>query len=332
MIAWARPATGRVGLAVAAMLAVSPAPALAHGGGASATELREDWMSAWSAPPVQLAFAGVLAVLYGVRARRLGKRLPLWRKACFAAGLLVMAIALCSPIDPIGEEALFSVHMLQHALLGSLAPLLMVLGLTGPVLRPLLKYHLVQRLQVLAHPLVAFPIWVASLVVWHLPPIYEAAVENGPVHALQHTTIFTAAALLWAPVAEPLPAPEWFRTGRKLAYVALIWVVGLIFVNILWFSGSVFYPRYEETAPIWGMSALQDQGNAGSVFMVEHMLIVQVALVLLSIRMAREVSLQQRLLEAGLDGTTVRRAVRYGRAEILARERGIATRSRPGID
>ncbi|MDX6555678.1 MAG: putative rane protein [Miltoncostaeaceae bacterium] len=327
-----RTLSARLALALTGVLALFPASALADGDAGSAAELHDDWMSAWIAPPAQLTVIVVLALLYGVRARRLGRRLPLWRKGCFAAGLLVMAIALCSPIDPVGEEALFSVHMLQHALLGSLAPLLMVLGVTGPVLRPLLRYHVVQRLQVLAHPLVAFPIWVASLVLWHLPPLYDLAVDNDPVHALQHTTIFTAAALLWAPVAEPLPAPEWFRTGRKLAYVALIWVVGLIFVNVLWFSGSVFYPRYEATAPIWGMSALQDQGNAGSVFMVEHMLIVLVALAVLSIRMAREGSLQQRLLEAGLDGTTVRRAVRYGRAEILARERGIATRSRPGID
>jgi cytochrome c oxidase assembly factor CtaG len=327
----ARTIPARLALAAGAVLAAFPASALADGD-ATAAELHDDWWSAWSAPPAQIAVIAILAVLYGVRARRLGKRLPLWRRACFAAGLVVMAIALCSPIDPIGEEALLSVHMLQHALLGSLAPLLMVLGVTGPVLRPLLRYHVVQRLQVLTHPLVAFPIWVASLVVWHLPPIYEAAVAHDPVHALQHTTIFTAAALLWAPVVEPLPGPEWFRTGRKLAYVALIWVVGLIFVNIFWFSGTVFFPRYEDTAPIWGLSALQDQGNAGSVFMVEHMLIVLVALAVLSVRMAREGSLQQRLLEAGLDGTTVRRAVRYGRGEILARERGIATRSRPGID
>ena len=105
--------------------------------------------------------------------------------------------------------------MAQHVLIGELAPLAIVAGLTGPLLRPLLAYHWVQRLRVLAHPLVAWPLWALNLYLWHLPFLYEAALGHDCVHALEHVSFFTAGALFWAPVLEPLPAPAWFGSGRK---------------------------------------------------------------------------------------------------------------------
>lgn len=327
-----RVSPGRLSIAGGFLLALAAAaPALGHGG-ASAGDLAEEWPSRWSLPPLQVGLILVAALLYGWRARRLGARLPRWRRVSFAAGLLTLVLALCSPIDPVGEDGLFAVHMLQHALLGSLAPLLIVLGLTGPMLRPVLRLRWVRSLRGLAHPLVALPLWVANLVIWHVPSIYEFGVVNGAAHALQHGTTFTVAALLWAPVAEPLPAPEWFGSGPKLVYLAAIWVIGLGFTNVFWFSGTVFYDRYEATAGAFGVSALQDQANAGSVFMAEHMIVVLVAMALLAMRLSREGALRQRLLEAGVDARSVRQAVRYGRAEALARRAGLSTGTRAGID
>ena len=103
-------------------------------------------------------------------------------------------LALNSPIDALGEQDFFFVHMLQHVLLGDLAPLCFVAGLTGPVLRPVLALRPVDRLRVLTHPLVALPLWAVNLYVWHLPFLYQAALAPLAVHALEHFLLLHRAA------------------------------------------------------------------------------------------------------------------------------------------
>lgn len=313
------------------VLLLASTPAVAHGG-ESSEALADHWWNAWTFSPEQIIPVALVAVLYGVRTRTLGRRLPIWRRACFYGGLFLFLFALVSPIDAVGEDGLFSVHMLQHAIIGGLAPLLVVLGLTGAVLQPLLRYHWVQRLSILGHPFVALPLWIAVLVFWHIPPVYEFGVENQIAHAFEHATFFGTTALLWVPVLEPLPAPEWFGTGAKLIYLGIVWFAGVVFVNFFWFSGTVLYDRYLDTAPDWGVSALEDQGNAGTVFMAEHMLLLLSALVVYGFRMASESAARQKLLEAGLDRRAVTRAVRHGRAEALAKSAGVTLKTRPGID
>ena len=264
------------------------------------------------------------AVLYGVRARRLGPRLPRWRAACFAGGVLVIGVSVASPIDPVGEDGLFAVHMLQHVLIGDIAALLLVLGVTGPILRPALALAWVQRLRFLAHPLVALPLWTGNLLVWHVPALYESALEYAPVHALEHLAFLTFGSLMWAAVIEPLPGPAWFGTGAKILYVGGVRAVETLLGNVLWFSGTILYPAYAATAPLWGATALEDQVNAGTVMMVEGGLVTLVAFVVLFFRMAKESEVRQALIEGGVDPAAARRAVRYGRGQALAERHGVA--------
>ena len=98
---------------------------------------------------------------------------------------MLVVVALNSPVDYIGEHDFFFVHMLQHVILGDLAPLCFVVGLTGPVLRPLLALRAVDRLRVLTHPLVALPLWAVDLYAWHVPFLYQAALHHSAVHALE---------------------------------------------------------------------------------------------------------------------------------------------------
>ena len=112
--------------------------------------------------------------------------------------------------------------MTQHILLGDLAPLCFVVGLTGPVLRPVLAIRPFDRLRILTHPFVALPVWAVNLYVWHLPFLYQAALHHCAVHALEHILFFTCGALMWSPVVETLPAPAWFGTGWKLGYVVVV--------------------------------------------------------------------------------------------------------------
>ncbi len=319
------------GAAVAALAA--PAVALGHGGaepGSRAESLRHDWPAAWRPAWVEIAIVAAAAVLYARRARRLGTRLPRWRAACFAGGLAVLLLASCSPIDAVGEDGLFAVHMLQHMLIGDLAALLLVLGVTGPVLQPALQFRAVQRLRALTHPMAACVLWAVFLVGWHIPVLYEAALDHPAVHAVEHATFLVGGVLMWAPLLEALPAPEWFGTGAKLAYVGVIRVVDMILANVFWWAGTAFYPHYAETAPLWGISALEDQGNAGTVMMAWTGTVTLIVATVLFFRMAREGELRQELIESGVDPAAVRRAVRYGRGELLAARHGIALGEPPG--
>ncbi|HWC07959.1 MAG TPA: cytochrome c oxidase assembly protein, partial [Solirubrobacterales bacterium] len=107
----------------------------------------------------------VAAGLYAKRSATLaakGRPVPLWRQLCFAAGLLTVFAAIASPIDYIAEELVIA-HMIEHLLIGDIASLLLVLGLTGPLLQPVLAIKAFDRLKVLAHPLIAFPLWAAIM-------------------------------------------------------------------------------------------------------------------------------------------------------------------------
>ena len=266
-------------------------------------------MGDWTLDPLQLAPIAMVGVAYGVRARTLAQRgapVPWWRIALFALGLLLLLVSIATPVAELGEER-FSFHMVQHILLGDLAPLALLVGLTGPLLRPVLALPPVHALRVLAHPLVALPLWIANLYLWHLPFAYEAAIENGFVHALEHLSFFTAGLLMWAPVVETLPAPAWFGSGAKLGYIVVVRLAETLLANVFLWSGELFYEPYAEVG-------LSDQAAAGAIMMIEGSVVTFAAFAWLFLRLFAEGERKQELIEAGADPRTVERAVRYGRA------------------
>ena len=278
-------------------------------------------LTSWTWDPAQLLLIAAAAFLYYRRAHTLAARgtpVPAWRRLVFALGLALAFLAVASPIHELGEREFFFVHMLQHILLGDLAPLCMVAGLTGPILRPVLAIPLFQRLRFLAHPLVAFPIWAVNLVLWHLPFAYQGALHHTAVHAVQHILFFTCGCLMWAPVVEVLPAPEWFGTGMKLGYIVAVRIVETILGNVFVWSGGVFYHYYEHPVERWGISAHADQGIAGGLMMIEGSIVTICALAWLFLRLGSESELHQKLLEEGVDPRAAGRAVRYGRGQELS--------------
>jgi putative membrane protein len=273
-------------------------------------------LTSWTFEPLQLVPVVVIACAYAMRARTLARRgqpVPGWRIGLFSLGIALLLLAVVSPIAEIGETELFSVHMVQHLLLGDLAPLCLLAGLTGPLLRPILALPGVMRLRVLANPLVAFPIWSANLVLWHLPAFYEAALGSSLVHALEHVAFFSAGIVLWLPVLETLPAPEWFGTGAKLAYIVGVRLVATIIGNVFIWAGAPFYDTYRTGDDYLGLSPGADQSLAGSLMMLEGSIVTVVAIAWLFLRMAQEGEVRQELIEQGHDPRLVRRAVRYRR-------------------
>ena len=281
-------------------------------------------LTSWTFDPLQLVPVALIGFLYARRARTLARRgapVPAWRLASFGLGLGLLVLALASPIHALGEEQFFWAHMVQHVVLGDLAALALVAGLTGPLLQPVLSFRLVQRLRVLAHPLVALPLWALNLYLWHLPVFYEAALRHDSVHAVEHLLFLAAGCLMWAPVVEVLPGPAWFGTGAKLGYIVLVRLLETVLGNVFLWSGSVFYTLYDHPVERWGISAHADQGIAGAVMMIEGSIVTLAALAWLFLRLAKEGELRQQLIEQGLDPGAVARAVRYGRGEELAARR-----------
>ena len=117
-------------------------------------------------------------------------------------------------------------HMVEHLLIGDIATLLLVLGLTGPLLQPILAIRFFDRLRILAHPLVALPLWALNLFFWHIPALYEP--PTGPRRCTRSSTrrfIFFGC-LMWMPVFGPLPKPGWFSAGWKVGYVIAVRFAG----------------------------------------------------------------------------------------------------------
>jgi putative membrane protein len=281
----------------------------------------------WTQAVVSLALVGAYAVPYIVRARTLrrrGRPVPVWRLAAFATGLVLIAGAASPPVDAAADGRL-SAHMLEHLVIGDLAPLALVLGLTGPLVAPLLRLPGIWALRGLAHPLVAVPVWIGALYVWHLRGAYEAAVAQPLVHVLQHACFFAAGAMLWLALLGPLPKPAWFGNGARVAYVTAVWLAGSMLAYALVWSSTVFYPHYARTAAAAGRSAGADQSAAGAAMLVEQSIVIVTLLGWLLARALRDAGRREELTElaaaAGvpLDEQRIARAVAAEQHEALAR-------------
>jgi len=275
--------------------------------------------------PVEVFPITIGGVAYWARARTLswdGRPVALWRQLCFGSGLLLISIALFSPIGHIAEELVIA-HMAEHLLIGDIATLLIVLGLTKGLLQPILSIRIFNRLQILAHPLVALPLWALNFYFWHIPVLYDAAYGTAPMHALEHTCFLFFGCLMWMPIFGPLPKPEWFTAGWKVGYVIAVRFAGAVLGNVLMWSGSVLYDVYGKGEQYWGISPIGDQSTAGAIMMVEGTFLALGVLAWIFFEVAREGSERQRLLELAeergfaLDARRAQRAVAAGHAELL---------------
>jgi putative membrane protein len=276
---------------------------------------------------IQLGPLLILAVLYARRVRTLAVQghhpVPGWRQACFYAGFVTIGAALTS----LGSDSqeLLSAHMVEHLLLGDVAALLIVLGLTGPLIAPILRIRLFDRLRVLAHPLVALPLWAIDLYVWHLPVLYQAALRHPGVHALQHAMFLGFGINMWMCLFGPLPMPTWFGNLGKLLYIVAVRLTGTVLGNVFLWSGTAFYPFYTHGDATWHVSPITDQNLAGAIMMIEESILTLGLLCWLFLRAAREGEERQDLLDfasaRGLELTEARaaRAVAAGRGAELRR-------------
>jgi len=178
-------------------------------------------------------------------------------------------------------DTMLSAHMLQHMLIGDLVPLLLVLAVRGPllvhlfpvwVMRPARKLGVHRLLGFLTRPVPAFTLWAAALGLWHVPALYDAALEHERLHAVEHLSFMAAGVVVWTVLLDPgrrRLLPGWRRFGYALALLAASGVLA----NTLILSYRPLYPDYtgEGVARPFSLSPLEDQDLAALVMMVEQL-------------------------------------------------------------
>jgi putative membrane protein len=213
----------------------------------------------------------------------------------FAGGMLALLVALASPLDRLGDDYLFSAHMVQHVLIGDVAPLLILLGLSRVIMRPATRRltRLERRLGPLASPATGIVAWLVLMYLWHIPALYDAAVEHPVVHLLEHVSFFSAGVALWWPLIQPVPMRRRLTGLQPIAYIGTA-KAGLAGLGIfLTWSTTAIYPYYEKTPRIWDLSPVEDQNVAGVIMMVEQSLTLALVLVALFIRMLAQSETEQ---------------------------------------
>jgi len=267
--------------------------------------------------------AGV--VLYWHRARTLswaGRPVPAWRQICFGTGIFLACLVFFSPWGDLAEQLVIA-HMIEHLIIGDIASLFIVLGLTRSILQPVLAIKFFSRLQFLALPFIAYPLWAIDLFFWHIPVMYDAAYGGAILHGLEHGMFFTFGVLMWMPVFGPLPTPKWFGNGWKIIYVVIVRFTAAVLGNILMWTAYPLYSNYTAGEAKWGISAVADQSTAGVIMMVEGTFLILAVLAVTYFESAQKSIKKQELIDLAyqrgvpMDAARIERAVKAGHGDLL---------------
>jgi putative membrane protein len=249
---------------------------------------------AWSFEPSVLLGVAALAVLYVKgwrRARTAHEPHPpgVGRLVLFFSGLLAILAALVSPVDQLGEQ-LMVMHMLQHILLLDIAPILLILGLTKVLLRPVTRRltAIERRAGYFAHPAFAVFAYAGFMWLWHIPAMYDTALRNPSVHALEHICFAVAGTLYWWHLISPIRGRMRLGGLGPISYmVSTKLLVGILGIALA-FAPTSIYPFYRHLPSFWGLTHTEDQNMAGLEMALEQSIVMGIALVWLFVQMLTE--------------------------------------------
>jgi len=239
----------------------------------------------WNFEPTVILGIVLASAAFGLSAGRWRDRFPgsspLTRTqwVCFALAMLTLVAALLSPIDALADHSLLLMHMVQHLLLTLVMPPLLLLGLPGWMLRPLLRVPLLHAaLAWLTRPLPAFAAFNAVFAIWHVPSLYEATLNSEPIHLLEHFMFMATAVITWWPVLSPLPELPRASYPLQVLYLFLQSVVPTVLGGIITLAPDVLYPTYLHAPRVWDISAAEDQQWGGLIMWIPGALIYLLAL------------------------------------------------------
>jgi cytochrome c oxidase assembly factor CtaG len=249
-------------------------------------------LSRWSWDP-SLVYVLPAAVLYALGSRPKAGRPNALQVASFYTGLLSIVIAVDSSIDAYADELLW-VHMLQHVILLTVAPPLILLGRPWPTMWRALPLHsrtvlargvarsrLAAPLRALAPPLAAWLLFNATIVVWHIPSAYDLTERNGAVHAAEHAMFFFFGLLFWARVIDTGPLRPRLGWPARIAYIVGAMTVGWVLAIVFVVAPEPIYQHYADLrSRPGGISALTDQQLAGGMMWVGGSIAYTIALLI----------------------------------------------------
>jgi putative membrane protein len=250
-----------------------------------------DWGS-WNLNPIVILVLLAAAVLYTRMYRRAGAASSTSPPGAghwlpYAAGLLILAVALISPLGSIGDRWLLSAHMMQHVLLSDIAPALLVLGLRSPVLPLGLSRRVLvavapggrsgRVLARLTSPWLAIPLWALATWVWAIPSVFDYTAQHPAIHAFEHATLFYTGLAIWWLIIDPLPRARLRPNGERLALLGFTRVASAgVCLPLTWLSGTQ-YSLYASAPRAFGLSAIGDQQLAGASMCFVEFLVFGIA-------------------------------------------------------
>ncbi|MBU6455015.1 MAG: cytochrome c oxidase assembly protein [Cyanobacteria bacterium REEB67] len=230
------------------------------------------FLSSWEfAPPVVIGCSLLLVgYFFLVRPKKIEKKSIFW-----TLGVLTLFFALVSPLDKLGEDYLFCLHMAQHMLLGIIAPVFLVCGLPKTMVESWLKIPFIARLEkILGNPPLTLIAANGTFWLWHLPGLYDLTLENDTVHIFEHITLIVTGVMLWWPVFKPVPQGR-LTPLAAILYLALTAFISTILGVIFTISDTPYYERYahpeDELGALkliredWGLTQLDDQKLGGAI-------------------------------------------------------------------
>jgi putative membrane protein len=187
---------------------------------------------------------------------------------CFVGAMTLLWAASDWPIHDIGEEYLYSVHMLQHMMLSYFLPPLALLATPAWFARELVGTGRAYRvLKWFCFPVASGLIFNVVVMVTHIPPVVNASVQSAPLHYSLHLLLVLSAVVMWMPVCGPFHELR-ISDAAKPIYLFLQSVVPTVPAGWLTFAEGVVYKHYNQPVRVWGLSPTDDQQLAGAIMKV----------------------------------------------------------------
>jgi cytochrome c oxidase assembly factor CtaG len=223
----------------------------------------------WQADVDTTVVIPVLALLYLYALGRFGASRR--QVGCYAASLVLLAVAFWTPLHHLGLHYLLIAHLLQNVILAEWAPLLAVLGVSAPMAAALARRP---GWRLVTHPAVALPLWLVNYFAWHVPLVYEAALRHQAwlIH-VEHACYFATGILMWWPLVHDVPRR--LASGARAAYAFAAFLLASPLGLLLALLPKPIYDFYVDARPrVWGLSALADQQLAGVTMASEQAVVL----------------------------------------------------------
>lgn len=247
------------------------------------------WVS-WSVHPSTVIGIAALGAIYIWRAKQAsaGETISPWRKLSFFSSLFVIFASLNGPVHDLSDTYLFSAHMVQHLFLTMLMPPLMIVGIPGWMLRPLIQRRVIGAIaRRLTKPFVCFATFNLTIAFWHVPLFYNAAMDNHNIHILEHLMFMASAVMMWWPLTSQLPELPRLSYPGQMLYSFLMTIPMSIVAVYITMADSILYPAYASAPRITWLTPADDQLLGGLIMWIPGGVIFMIIMTVVFFRWAQ---------------------------------------------